>query len=226
MSLGVEFQISARLESKPPSNADVMISMSPSSKAVIRKQLRETLAAMAEVDRHAKSLAACRLVATSPEFDAARVVMLYLSTPTEVDTASLALKCWQQNKSVVVPKVSWDQRRMLPVEISSLKDALTTSAGGAAGGGAVSAKPIPLDLIDLVVVPGLGFTPKGYRIGRGMGFYDRFLAQPEFVGLSCGLAFEEQVMADIPVLDHDMPLGMLVTNQGIRRFASNCIGTK
>ena len=202
-----------------------MISMSPSSKAVIRKQLRDTLASMGEVDRHAKSAAACRLVAGSPEFDAARVVMLYLSTPTEVDTASLALKCWQQNKSVVVPKVSWDQRRMLPVEISSLKDAMTTTAGGVVRE-PVSGKPIPLDLIDLVVVPGLGFTPKGYRIGRGMGFYDRFLAQTEFVGLSCGLAFEEQIVADLPVLDHDMPLGMLVTDRGIRRFASNCIETK
>ena len=195
---------------------------SGSGKAVIRRQLRETLAAMGEADRHAKSMAACRLVVSAPEFDAARVVMLYLSTPTEVDTASLALKCWQQNKSVVVPKVSWDQRRMLPVEITSLKDAMTTTAGGVVRE-PVAGKPIPLDLIDLVVVPGLGFTPKGYRIGRGMGFYDRFLAQPEFVGLSCGLAFEEQVVADLPVLDHDMPLSMLVTDSGIRRFASNCI---
>jgi len=195
---------------------------SGSGRAVIRRQLRETLAAMGDADRHAKSMAACRLVATSAEFDAARVVMLYLSTPTEVDTAPLALKCWQQNKSVVVPKVSWDQRRMLPVEITSLKDAMTTTAGGVVRE-PVAGKPIPLDLIDLVVVPGLGFTPKGYRIGRGMGFYDRFLAQPEFVGLSCGLAFEEQVVADLPVLDHDMPLSMLVTDSGIRRFASNCI---
>src|SRR5688572_9714743 len=203
-----------------------MNSMSSNSgKAVIRRQLRETLAAMADADRHAKSMAACRHIVGTPEFDAARVVMLYLSTPTEVDTASLALKCWQQNKSVVVPKVSWDQRRMLPVEISSLKDQMTTT-GGAGVREPVSGKPIPLDLIDLVVVPGLGFTPKGYRIGRGMGFYDRFLAQPEFVGVSCGLAFEAQVVAEIPVLDHDMPLSMLVTDRGIRRFASNCIETK
>lgn len=202
-----------------------MNSMNPSSKAVIRRQLRETLAAMGDADRHAKSLAACKLIVGTPEFDAARVVMLYLSTATEVDTASLALRCWQQNKSVVVPKVSWDQRRMLPVEISSLKDQMTTT-GGAGVREPVSGKPIPLDLIDLVVVPGLGFTPKGYRIGRGMGFYDRFLAQPEFVGVSCGLAFEAQVVAEIPVLDHDMPLSMLVTDRGIRRFASNCIETK
>ena len=199
-----------------------MNSMS-SGKAVIRRQLRETLSAMSEADRHAKSTAACRLVAGTAEFDAARVVMLYLSNPTEVDTAPLALKCWQQNKSVVVPKVSWDQRRMLPVEITSLGDAMTMTGPVREP---VSGKPIPLDLIDLVVVPGLGFTPKGFRIGRGMGFYDRFLAQQEFVGLSCGLAFEEQVVADIPVLDHDMPLSMLVTDRGVRRFASNCIQSK
>jgi len=192
------------------------------SKSAIRKQLRDRLSSMSDDDRHAKSVAACAMIAGSPEVAAARVIMLYLSTPTEVDTASLALKCWQQNKSVVVPKVSWDQRRMLPVEITSLKDAMTTTAGGVVRE-PVAGKPIPLDLIDLVVVPGLGFTPKGYRIGRGMGFYDRFLAQPEFVGLSCGLAFEEQVVADLPVLDHDMPLSMLVTDSGIRRFASNCI---
>jgi 5-formyltetrahydrofolate cyclo-ligase len=199
-----------------------MNSMS-SGKAVIRRQLRETLSAMSEADRHARSAAACRLVVGTAEFDAARVVMLYLSTPTEVDTAPLALKCWQNNKSVVVPKVTWDQRRMLPVEISSLKDAMTMTGPVREP---VSGKPIPLDLIDLVVVPGLGFTPKGFRIGRGMGFYDRFLAQPEFVGLSCGLAFEAQVVADIPVLDHDMPLSMLVTDRGVRRFASNCIQSK
>ena len=56
--------------------------------------------------------------------------MLYLSTPHEVDTAPLALRCWQAGKSVVVPKVSWDQRRMLPVEISSLQTGLTTTGPG------------------------------------------------------------------------------------------------
>jgi 5-formyltetrahydrofolate cyclo-ligase len=56
-----------------------------------------------------------------------------------------------------------------------------------------------------------------------MGFYDRFLAQPDFLGVSCGMGFEEQVIADIPVLDHDISLGMLCTDRGIRRFATNCI---
>ena len=194
------------------------------SKAAVRKHLREMLAAIGEVERHQKSASACSLLAASPEFAAARVVMLFLSSPSEIDTAPLALKSWQAGKTVVVPKVSWDQRRMLPVEITSLNTGMTTTGPGVRE--PVGGKPIPVDFIDLVVVPGLGFTATGHRIGRGMGFYDRFLAQPEFLGVSCGLAYEEQIVEQLPVLDHDVPLSMLATDRGIRRFASHCIETK
>jgi len=190
-------------------------------KSTIRKQLRDRLEAMSDADRQAKSLAATHFLTASPEFAAARIVMLYLTAAFELDTAPLALKCWMTGKTVVVPKVSWDQRRMLPVEITSLQTRMTTSGPGVRE--PVSGQPIPLNIIDLVIVPGMGFSPNGHRIGRGMGFYDRFLAQPDFVGLSCGLGFEEQVIADVPVLDHDMCLSMLCTDRGIRRFATNCI---
>ena len=191
------------------------------SKSAIRAQLRAKLAAMSDADRHQKSSLACSRVAASPEFAAARVLMLFLSTATEIDTASLALKCWQAGKTVVVPKVNWDQRRILPIEISSLTTGMTITGPGVRE--PIGGKPIPVEFIDLVIVPGLGFTPDGHRIGRGMGFYDRFLAQSEFLGVSCGMGFEEQIVERLPVLDHDVPLSMLATDQGIRRFASYCI---
>jgi 5-formyltetrahydrofolate cyclo-ligase len=191
-------------------------------KPTIRRQLRQTLLQMSEADRQAKSLAACSLITATPEFAAASVIMVYLNSPTEVDTSSLALRAWQAGKTVAAPKVSWNQRRMLPVEITSLQNGVTTGQHGVRE--PISGKPIPIDLIDLVIVPGLGFTADGQRIGRGMGFYDRFLAQSEFIGLSCGLAFEDQVIPSLPTLDHDVPLDMLSTNHGIRRFASSCIG--
>jgi 5-formyltetrahydrofolate cyclo-ligase len=191
------------------------------NKSALRRQLRDRLAAMPDDARHRKSVLACSFVASSPEWAAARTVMLYLSTPTEVDTSPLALKAWQAGKTVAVPKVSWDQRRMLPVEISSLTDQMTTSGPGVRE--PADGKPVPVEFIDFVVVPGLGFDDKGYRIGRGMGFYDRFLAQGEFIGTSCGLAFDEQIVGELPVLDHDIPLSMLVTDRGVRRFATNCI---
>lgn len=195
------------------------------SKALVRRELKQVLESLSGEERHRKSVAACTLLSSTAEFAAARVVMLYLSTPEEIDTAPLALKCWQSGKTVVVPKVSWDQKRMLPVEIHSLQTGIhTTSAHNIRE--PIAGKPIPLDLIDMVVVPGLGFSKSGYRIGRGMGFYDRFLAQEDFIGMSVGLAFAEQVIDDVPVLDHDMPLSMLVSDVGIARFASQFIGAK
>lgn len=193
----------------------------PADKSTVRRQLREKVAALTEEQRHAKSLAATGFLTASPEFAAARIVMLYLTAAQEMDTAPLALKCWQSGKTVVVPKVSWDQRRMLPVEISSLQTHMTTSGPGVRE--PVSGQPMPVNMIDLVIVPGIGFSNSGHRIGRGMGFYDRFLALPEFIGVSCGMGFEEQVVPALPVLDHDMSLGMLCTDRGIRRFATNCI---
>src|SRR2546421_10783039 len=196
----------------------------PLNKPALRRQLRDQLAVMSDKARHDKSLLACSFVASLPEWSAARVVMLFLSAPTEVDTSPLALKAWQAGKTVVVPKVSWDQRRMLPVEISSLTTAMTTTGPGVRE--PITGRPMPVEFIDLVIVPGLGFTGTGHRIGRGMGFYDRFLAQGEFIGVSCGLAFEEQIVPNLPVLDHDVPLSMLATDRGIRRFASHVIGKK
>src|SRR5204862_2441422 len=148
-------------------------------KAALRRELKKILSDMPEAQRHAKSVTITSLIAASPEFAAARVVMLYLSTLHEVDTAPLALRAWQAGKTVVVPKVSWDQRRMLPVEISSLTTGLTTTGPGVRE--PIAGNPMPVEFIDLVIVPGLGFTDTGYRIGRGMGFYDRFLAQADFL---------------------------------------------
>src|SRR5215469_9308117 len=99
-------------------------------KSTIRKQLRDKLEAMSDAERQAKSLAATNLLTASPEFASARIVMLYLTAQFELDTAPLALKCWLTGKTVVVPKVSWDQRRMLPVEITSLQTRMTTSGPG------------------------------------------------------------------------------------------------
>ena len=205
-----------------PETSNIPLIAHPNPKAIVRKQLRDSLTKMSEEERHRQSVAACLSLSNSPEFKAARVVMIFLSMPMEIDTATLALKCWQACKTVVAPKVSWEQRRMLPVEITALhQTTLTTSGPGVRE--PLNGKPVPIDLIDLVIVPGLGFTRTGHRIGRGMGFYDRFLAQPEFIGISCGLAFEDQVIPVVPLLDHDVPLSMLVTNRGIWRFANRLI---
>lgn len=142
--------------------------------------------------------------------------MVFLSLANEVDTSPVVLRCWQERKRVLAPKVSWNQRRMLPVEIRSLTEDLVESTMGIRE--PVSGIPFPIPLIDLVIVPGLGFDEYGGRLGRGRGFYDRFLANPEFEGTSCGLVFEAQVTPTIPLGPLDQRVDMLVTDEKVRRF--------
>jgi 5-formyltetrahydrofolate cyclo-ligase len=185
-------------------------------KNALRQQLRQVLRGLSPEQRHLKSQAACRYLIQSPEFTAAKVVMLYLSMSQEVDTAAIALRAWQDGKTVAVPKVFLSDRTMLAVEIQSLDTAMRTTSVGVREPDV--GQPIPIDFIDLVLVPGLGFSPNGARIGRGGGFYDRFLAQATFQGTTCGLAFEEQVLESLPMMPHDQHVNMLVTDTGIRRF--------
>lgn len=185
-------------------------------KKALRKQLRAMLAEIPPEQLHARSLAACRLLCEQPEFRRAEVIMITLSLAHELDTTPLALRAWQEGKRVLAPKVSWEQRRMLPIEIRSLISDVTESPTGVRE--PITGIPFPVVDIDLVTVPGLAFDGSGNRLGRGRGFFDRFLSHPDFKAVACALAFEEQLVDEVPVSSHDVPVNMLVTDQQVRRF--------
>jgi 5-formyltetrahydrofolate cyclo-ligase len=139
--------------------------------------------------------------------------MIFLSLPHEVDTAEAILHAWQLGKTVAVPKVSWEQRHMIPVEITSLETGLSTGDSGLRN--PVAGVPVPFEEIDLVVTPGLGFDRKGNRLGRGGSYYDRFFANAELKAIRCGLALAEQLVDVVPVVEHDKPVDLLVTDKEI-----------
>lgn len=185
-------------------------------KKELRQRIRAVLAGIAPEEVAAKSQRACQLLFQQQEFTKSEVLMVFLSLPAEIDTSPIVLRAWQERKRVLAPKVSWNQRRMLPIEIRSMTDDLTVSTMGIRE--PVSGIPIPIAIIDLVIVPGLAFDEYGNRLGRGRGFYDRFLAHPEFQGVSCALGFEEQMVPNVPVGPLDKPVDMVVTDEKVRRF--------
>lgn len=187
-------------------------------KKEIRQQLRAKMAAISPAVLHERSIQACSQLTHTPEYARSEIVMVFLSLPAEVDTTPLVLQAWRDRKRVLAPKVSWEQRRMLPIQIDSLSDDLSESALGIRE--PADGVPIPLANIDLVIVPGIGFDQNGNRLGRGRGFYDRFLAHRDWAGVACGLALEDQVIERVPVSEHDRPIQMLVTDKAVRRFST------
>ncbi len=194
------------------------------TKPHLRTEMKKTLSAMPAGAAADKSRRACRMLTALDEFQNAATVMLYMPIPQEIDCIPAALAAWQQVKTVLVPKVSLEQRHMIAVRCNSMDDEMVTGSYGIrepAGG-----QPWPVENIDLIVVPALAYDRRGNRLGRGGGFYDHFLAQPGIRAVTCGLAFAEQVAEDIPTTANDWPVGMLVTDKEVLRFVHDGNGPR
>jgi len=183
------------------------------NKAQLRQQLQNCLLAIPSEQRNEKSRKACRNLLSIPQFQSASTVMMYLSLPHEADTSEAILHAWQLGKVVAVPKVSWQQRHMMSVQIHSLETGFSTSSSGLRN--PIAGVPMPFEEIDLVVTPALGFDRKGNRLGRGGSYYDRFFANAELNASRCGFGFAEQLVETIPVTEHDEPVDFLVTDEKI-----------
>ena len=100
------------------------------SKTELRQQLKTCLLGIQQQQRQDKSQKACKHLFSMEQFRQAGTVMLYLSLPYEIDTSEAILNCWQSGKTVAVPKISWEQRHMIPVKINSLDTAFSTGQTG------------------------------------------------------------------------------------------------
>ncbi len=186
------------------------------NKEQLRRELRKRLFAIVGEQRIEKNHKACQNLVSTPEFKNASTVMMYLPLPHEVDVSEAILHAWQLGKRVAVPKISWEQRHMIPVEINSLEIDFTTEVGGLRN--PVTGVPVLFDEIDLVVAPALGYDRRGNRLGRGGSYYDGFFANDKLKAVRCGLAFQEQLLESVPVAEHDESVDFLVTDGGVIYF--------
>ena len=127
--------------------------------------------------------------------------MLFLSLEREIDTTFALETAFSEEKTVLVPKVIWEDSKIVPVRLASLDDACEPDRYGLRN--PIQAETVPAGEIDLVIVPGLAFDTQAKRLGRGGGFYDRFLADPALGAGRCGLAFHEQLLPEVPAESND-----------------------
>ena len=142
-------------------------------------------------------------------FDA---VMLYLSMRSEVETDGLLEGLLHAGKQVCAPVVDTEQNCMIPRRIRNEKTDLVRHPYGMLEPS--PACPIfPIMQLQLIVVPGIAFDRKGYRLGYGKGFYDRFLVDcPNAVLI--GLAYQIQVVEDTFPEAWDVPVQHIFTETG------------
>jgi 5-formyltetrahydrofolate cyclo-ligase len=184
----------------------------------LRLKLRKSLERINKEQRAQKSKKACQNLISTPQFQDASVIMMFLSLPDEIDTTEAIQHGWHEGKTIIVPKVYWEEKYMIPVKIDSFDDAFSTEVAGLRN--PVTDESVPLEQIDLVVTPALGFDRTGHRIGRSGGFYDRFFSNEKLRAKKCGFGFKEQVLETdlVPAAVTDVPVDFLVTDEQIIYF--------
>jgi 5-formyltetrahydrofolate cyclo-ligase len=142
-------------------------------------------------------------------------IMLYISTNSEVQTRGIIEYSLKANKEVFIPLIDQDNHKIVP---SLIKDFETEIAPGSLGifqPKEEFRRLFPADILNLVIVPGIAFTETGHRLGRGGGYYDRFLKTLSGSAHTIALAFEMQIVQEIPLEKSDMPVGCIITEERI-----------
>ena len=139
-----------------------------------------------------------------PEFRAARTVAVFAALPDEPATDEVLAR-WASTRRVVLPRVEGDAMRFYACR----PDALVFGAFGILE--PQGERPCPAGEIDLVVCPGVAFTADGRRLGRGRGYYDRYLGDPAFRGFRVGVCYAHQLVDDLPVEPHDVRMDRVIT---------------
>ena len=178
-----------------------------------KKTMRnEMLTLLRQMDQHTykiRSTAIVRSLMNTDEFKFAKTIAVTMSNFPEVETRLFIEACWKMDKTIVVPKSDPIHKHMTFYELTTFQN-LEVVFAGIEEPIVARCKEVAVETIDLVIVPGVVFTKKGYRIGFGGGFYDRFLMNYE--GPTIALAFHEQIKGTIIVEEHDRPVQKIVTD--------------
>jgi 5-formyltetrahydrofolate cyclo-ligase len=147
-------------------------------------------------------------------FSNASVVLLYASFRSEVSTGGIIEKALESGKKVLLPKVDTEETKLRLYEIKSVDD-LEPGYMGIPEPQASEENSADIDDIDMVIVPGAAFDENGNRLGYGKGYYDRLLSGEGARPAIAALAYEEQIVKDIPAEPHDVKMELIITDRRV-----------
>jgi 5-formyltetrahydrofolate cyclo-ligase len=177
-------------------------------KAALRAEARAAVKNMSPADRASASRLICERLTAQRVWQNARAVLLFMPMPDEPDIRPLLQAALEARKTVALPQfVAAGGHYEAAVICDPARD-LVAGKFGIPEPGAVC-KVADLKRLDLVLVPALAFDWHGRRLGRGKGFYDRLLV--DVPGKTCGVAFDQQMVAALPVEPHDVRLNCILT---------------
>lgn len=182
----------------------------PSAKERVRRGVTAAVAGMTAGVREKQSAWACARLEAMPGLAKLVTALVYAPDGWEVDVRPLALRWLAAGVRVCVPRVDWRTKVMQAALVLDWSRDLVAGKHGIMQPAPHCPEVSPEEL-DVILVPGVAFDSTCARLGRGAGFYDRFLADPRVRAAKIGVAFDEQIVDAVPMERWDVRLDAVVT---------------
>lgn len=180
----------------------------PMLKTELRNMIRQRKQTFSRQQLEEWSLDVTEQLRQEPHFEKARTVLLYHSLPDEVVTRQLLEKV--TGKNILLPRVINDEEMELRY-YTGIQDLQRGAFGIMEPCGKLFHE---YRQIDVAVVPGMAFDMKGHRLGRGRGYYDRFLSRVPFI-YKIGLCFGFQLVEEVPTDENDIPMDKVICEKAL-----------
>ena len=144
-----------------------------------------------------------------------RIVLMYVGGESEIPTGNILKRAYEYGKIVVLPAFETETFRMILMKVDNLDKDLQEGPRGVAEPDPESCKRVPIEKVDIAIIPGIAFDEKGARIGTGRGYYDRLIPNLSITTRKVALALEEQMVPQIPMESHDKFVDIIITDKRI-----------
>lgn len=179
------------------------------AKKRVRREIGARLLAIPRDVLVEQSMQACERLVRMEEFVRANVLLFYAPTSHELFCTPAAEHAMDDGKTVLLPGIDWEAKFLIPRRVPDARAGLATFRYGILE--PLKEWPeVGIEKIDVVIVPGIAFDEAGRRLGRGGGFYDRFLSRVPARTRRIGLALEVQGLREVPAGDQDARVDAVV----------------
>ena len=185
------------------------------AKIQIREDIAKKISALSESKIAEKTRAIEAKLFDFANFLEAKIALLYVNGDYEVRTENIIKRSHDVGKIVVLPAFDPVKFEMNLMKVDHFEKELIPGPRGVAEPDASRCKIVPLERIDIAVIPGLAFDEKGGRIGSGKGYYDRLIPKLAITTRKVALTFEDQIIPQVPMESHDKHVDIIITDQRI-----------
>ena len=184
-------------------------------KQILRKKVKSIRDALPNNKRVTLSIKIASRIIRSRFFDSANCVAAYSSIGSEVDTSFLIAKILNKGKSLLLPALENNMKALLFYEVFDYLADTVEGKWGIRQPVREKCNLVSLSAADVIIVPGVVFSPQGERIGYGGGFYDATLPMARKDACKIGLSFACQIIKDIPVGKRDKLVNAVMCDNAI-----------